>query len=144
MKSIFVLFMSLIMVALAANAYAAEDFYYAKENEILYGTWVNMEYQDKPLRFPLIVIKDGGTELFTSANSNKPRYKTKSLITGRWDDADGNTMYKCRWVGDWGEVGSTLYRVSNSGNTLEYVSGYDNYPKVIDTNLGIYRKYNRK
>jgi hypothetical protein len=144
MKSIFALFMSLILVALATNAYAGEDYYFAKEKEVLYGTWVNMEYQDKPMRFPIIVIKDGGAEYFTSADSNKPRYKTKSLITGRWFDSDGNTMYKSRWVGDWGEIGCTLFRVSNSGNTLEYVLGFDNYPKVVDTNLGIYRKYNRK
>ena len=144
MKLILALIMSLILVALAANAYAGEDFYFAKEKEVLYGTWVNMEYQNKPRHFLITVYKDGRSEYFKSAASNKAHAKIRYLLTGKWYDSDGNTMYKNHWIGDWGEIGFALYRVSNSGNTLEFVFDYDDYPKVIDTSLKGYRKYTRK
>jgi hypothetical protein len=53
-------------------------------------------------------------------------------------------MYKDHWVGDWGEEGYSLLRVSNSGNTLEYVFDNDKHPDKIDPKHVYYRKYTRK
>ena len=53
-------------------------------------------------------------------------------------------MYKFHWVGSWMEEGFSLYKISNSGNTLEFVFGHNEYPKEIDPNYVYYRKYIRK
>ncbi len=66
------------------------------------------------------------------------------LITGKWTNPEGNIMYKDHWVGDWGEEGYSLSKISNSGKTLEYVSDRYKHPNKIDPKHPFYRKYTRK
>ena len=77
-------------------------------------------------------------------DAEKLQYKIRYLITGKWKDDDGNIMYKGHWIGDWqnGE-GFSLYKISNSGNTLEYVFDHK-YPKKLHPGHANYRKYTRK
>jgi len=143
MKSILAWILSLILVAFTVDAFAGEIVYFAKDNEPLYGTWVNMDYNGNPA--PVLVFNPDGTGGSKGhADSNKFVSRFKSLITRKWTDDDGNIMYKEHWVGSWKEEGYTLFKVSNSGDTLEYVWESDKYPQKIDPKHLKYRKYTRK
>lgn len=142
MKSPLALILSVTLLAFASDVIAGETAYFAKDNEALYGTWVNMDYFTRPPQ-KLIHKPDGTGESFKDVDSKEPNWRIRYLITGRWYDSKGNIMYKSHWIGDWGEEGYSLSRVSNSGKTLEYVFGHDGYPKVIDPKSTYYRKYTR-
>jgi len=142
MKTILALILSLTLVAFTADSIAGEWGYYAKDNEELYGTWINMDYKGMPAQ--KIVTKPDGTEdIFMSANLKKPSYKSRYLITGKWTDSESNIWYKIHWVGDWHKEGYSLIRISNSGKTSESVSD-TKYPSEIDPKNNLYRKYTRE
>jgi hypothetical protein len=102
-----------------------------------------MDYRDIPPQ-KIIFNSDGTGGSSSWADSKEPTYRTKILITGKWTDSEGNIMYKDHWVGDWGEEGYSLLKISNSGNTLEYVFDSDKHPNKIDPKHSYYRKYTRK
>ena len=143
MKSIFVLVLGVVLITCTAGVLAGETAYFAKDNEPLYGTWINMDYDTRPPQ-KLVFNPDGTAWSSMIASSEKPDWRIKYLITGRWEDANGNIMYKSHWIGDWGEEAFQLSRISNSGNILEYMFSHDDYPKEIRPEDFFYRKYTRK
>jgi hypothetical protein len=139
MKSILALILSATLLAFTADSIAGEWGYFANDKEELYGAWINTD--DKSLAAKKLIRKPDGTfEVFTSVNIEKPNYKGRYLITGKWTDSDNNIWYKVHWVGDWREEGYTLHKLSNSGETLESVTD-TKYPTEIDPKNNLYRKY---
>ena len=142
MKLILALILSVALLAFTVDSIAGERGYFAKDNEELYGTWINMEYKgmvpQKIVRKP-----DGTSEIFISADLKKPSYKARYLITGKWKDSDNNIWYKIHWVGEWSTEGYSLLKISNSGKSLEYVTD-TKYPTEIDPKNIHYRKYTRE
>ena len=143
MKSILVLVLGAVLITFTADVLAGETEYFAKDNEPLYGTWINMDYDTRPPQ-KLVYNPDGTAWSSMLAKSKKPEWRIKYLIIGKWKDSNGNIMYKSHWVGDWGEEAFQLSRISNSGNTLEYMFSHDDYPKEINPEDFFYRKYTRK
>ena len=143
MKSIIALVLILILFTFTMDIFAGEDYYFARDDEELYGTWINLYYGTNPPQ-KLVYNPNGTGWSATNANSKLPTWKIRYLITGRWKDFQGNIMYKTHWVGSWGKAGYSLCRISNSGKTLEYMNSHNDYPKEIDPNSSCYRKYNRK
>ena len=143
MKPISALFLSIVIFAFATQAMAGEWGYFAKDQEELYGTWVNTKYVSSiPQK---IIYKPAGTfNCFKGVNSKAPCYGGRYLVTGKWTDLEGNIFYKSNWVGDWGEEAYQITKISNSGNTMEFTLGYDEPPKTIDPNSIWYRKYTRE
>ena len=143
MKSILALILGIVFFAFATEVIAGEWGYFAKDQEELYGTWVNMKYGSCiPQK---IIYKPVGTfNCFRDANSKVPDDGGRYLVTGKWSDSEGNIFYKSNWVGDWGEEAYQITKISSSGNTLEFMLGYDEPPKNIDPANIWYRKYNRK
>jgi hypothetical protein len=145
MKSFLALILSFILVVFAGSAQAGEKGYIAGDKEELYGTWINMNYTGLPTQ-KRIIKPDGTFELFSRVNSvlKTPTYYGKYLITGKWNDAQGNIWYKYTQVHSYTGEGYLLLRISNSGNTLEYVKDHEAYPKKIDPKATLYRKYARE
>ena len=143
MKSILALVLSIVISAFATQVIAGEWGYLAKDQEELYGTWVNIKYVSGiPQK---IIYKPAGTfNCFKDVNAKVPCEGGRYLITGKWSDLEGNIFYKCNWVGDWGEEAYQITKISNSGKTLELVLGYDEPPRNIDAANVWYRKYTRK
>ena len=143
MKSILALILSIVIFVFATQVMAGEWGYFAKDQEELYGTWVNMDYASCiPQK---IVYKSVGTfNCFRAANSKVPDDCGRYLVTGKWSDSEGNIFYKSNWVGDWGEEAYQITKISNSGKTLEFMLGYDEPPKNIDPDNTWYRKYTRE
>jgi hypothetical protein len=143
MKSISALILSIVILAFAIQAIAGQWGYFAKDQEELYGTWVNMDYfGDTPQK---IIYKPAGTfNCFRDADSKNPDNGGRYLITGKWSDSEGNIYYKSNWIGDWNEEAFQITKISNSGKTLELVLGYDEPPRNIDPDNIWYRKYTRE
>ena len=143
MKLILALILSITFTVFTADSIAGERGYFANDNEPLYGTWINMDYSGRPPQ-KIVFNSDGTGGSSSQVDSSDLTWKFKTLITGKWTDSDGNIMYKDHWVGDWGEEGYSLLKISNSGNTLEYVFDGDKQPNKIDPKHSYYRIYTRK
>lgn len=141
------LFFSLILVAFTGTIWAGENEYKATDNEELFGTWVNMDYQEgenlthAPQK---LILKPGESELYSSINDTEPMWTEEINISHKWTDAKGNIWYKYRWKA--GKIGSgfTLSKISESGKTLEYIYSQWEYPKKLDVNSEYYRVFHRK
>jgi hypothetical protein len=112
--------------------------------EELYGTWVNMDYKWGRPPQKLIHKSDGTFESFMNADSKVPSWRGTEVIDEKWKDSKGNIWFRIKWSGNWGESGYELAKISNSGNTYEYVFSNDEYPKEIDPKHKYYRIYTRK
>jgi len=143
MKSIIALALVLILFTFTMDIFAGENYYFARDDEELYGTWINLYYGTNPPQ-KLVYNPNGTGWSATNANSKLPTWKIRYLITGSWKDSQGNIMYKTHWVGSWGDAGYSLCKISNSGKTLEYINSLTDYPKEIDPRSSYYRKYNRQ
>ena len=114
------------------------------ESDELYGTWVNMDYKWGRPPQKLIFKSDGTFESFVNADSKASTWQGTNLIEKKWKDSEGNVWFKIKWSGNWGESGYELAKISNSGNTYEYVFSNDEYPKEIDPKHENYRIYTRE
>ena len=144
MKSIIACCLSLTIIFVASESMAEMSIYFAGENEPIYGTWINMDYHGTPAQ--VLIYNPDGTGAASNSVHLDPLWKMRYLITAKGVDPVGNIMYKIHWIGKWTwqPEGFTLCKISNSGNTLEYVSYPDKYPSKIDPKNNLYRKYTRK
>jgi len=147
MKSFFNLIVILIFVAFSGTVLAGENAYKATDKEELFGTWVNMDYQESghtthsPQK---LIVKLGESGLYSSANDNEPMWTEEIEISHKWTDAKGNIWYKHRWKAGGFGSGFTLSKISDSGKTLEYIYSQWEYPKKLDISSEYYRIYYRK
>ena len=146
MKSFSNLIVMLILMAFSGTVLAGENVYKATDNEELFGTWVNMDYQEgvqthSPQK---LIIKLGKCGLYLTANDNEPMWTEEIHISHKWTDAKGNIWYKHRWKAGGMGSGFTLSKISESGKTLEYIYSQWEYPKELDINSEYYRVYYRK
>ena len=147
MKTFTALLFSLILVAFSGIVLAGENEYKATDNEELFGTWVNMDYQEgeglthAPQK---LIIKLGESELYSSVNDSAPMWTEEINISNKWTDAKGNIWYKYRWKAGGFGSGFNLAKISGSGKTLEYIWSDWEYPKELDVNSEKYRVFNRK
>ena len=138
-----ILILALAVVIIAGSCATEKKAYVAKENEELYGTWINEDYNNttgiirhyaKEIRNP-----DGTFALYLNEFDTKPYMIGKSIITDSWTDSEGNIWFKEEYyIGAYFEGKKVseyrLTKISNSGRTLE---GVDNaaiagYPTEID------------
>ena len=143
MKSFSRLTLSIIFVAFMANGLGGEDEYKVSENEELFGAWVLIDYKDGTPPQKLI-FTIGSYDGFYPADAKEPMWSAEYTISDKWTDAKGNVWYKVRWVIANINGGFSLYKISESGKTLEQIHSQWEYPKEMDTNNDNYRKYKRK
>ena len=133
--------------------------YVAKEDEEIFGAWINTSYsysmsRDKGYSYRMaihaqkIITKPDGTyEIYGSVNDMAHQLVFQYTITDRWEDSDGNIWYKIITKYKTEYVDQTRYgldKISNSGRTWEFVGSPDDYPTEMDTNHPEYRIYYRQ
>jgi hypothetical protein len=111
----------------------------SKEDEVLCGTWVNLDY-DKTWKYGKIVIKPDGSYDEYDKSESVGGGKLGYAITEKWTDSDGNIFYKYT-VGSIYENNSVrvptwyyLARIDSTGNVFEYVDSGLDFPTEIDLN----------
>jgi hypothetical protein len=150
MKSLLALAISAALLFSVVNVLAGEKPYVAKDNEELYGTWVNPHYAEVSaghgLAQRIVFRADWTFERFTWADRDVSDWADRYKITGKWTDSEGNVWYKIHWQKNYLSEDYGLFKISNSGKKCEYVSDpiEYGYPKKIDPKALSYRVYFRK
>ena len=136
------------MLISTSGVVMGEEAYVPTENEELYGTWVNPEYKAKAVsweyRVKVVYNSNGTWEEYNLEGTTTPPFRGSYTIADKWTDPDGNVWYKVALAG--GFQGKSLVKISNSGNTCEFVSSRHggDFPDELDANAEGYRIYYRK
>ena len=135
---ILALIFSLLLIGCASQQYVP------KEDEELYGTWVNTDYSGAYFEEQKIVIYADKIEKHSLASIDIPPEKGKHTIIDKWTDSEGNILYKRKAEGVY--MWFELDKISRDGTTLEVVYSFvfDKYPTEIDPNHKDYRIYHRQ
>jgi hypothetical protein len=130
--SIFLIFCG-ISVIWGIQVFGEALAYVPKENEELYGTWVNEEYNSSTAHARWDYNSDGTWASYSWVPA-EPTWKGKYSITGKWTDKSGDVWYKITWVNEgWGTSGYGLIRIGDSGSTMESAYHMNEYPTKIDS-----------
>ena len=105
--------------------------------EEIYGRWINTAYDEDHL-YSCAKIVVNQTEICVYYNSSSPEYsyigrQGTYVITDSWSDNKGNSWYRVCWSNLDGDL-YQLWKISNSGTTLELTSRAFEYPTEIETN----------
>ena len=119
--------------------------YIAKEDEELYGIWINTDYNDSqhPAKF---IFKPDGTEVgYAKTDSTHSIYHGEYIITDKWTDSEGNIWYKVffpiMWRVGMGKDTEPTYhldKIDKSGNILETVRSGIDYPTELGPDVLLY------
>ncbi len=112
--------------------------YVTKENEELYGTWVNTEYNETHIHLPakFVYHPDGTLAFYWTETSARKTEGTFNIIE-KWIDDEGNIWYKViRNITHPGKATlHTLNKISNSGMILESsFKPSGEFPTILDPN----------
>ena len=133
--------------------------YITKEDEEIFGTWVNTSYSytiagsdDYAQTLAnyaqkIITQNDGTYEVYMGVGDIVPQFKFQYTITDKWTDSDGSIWYKIvsKYKSEYTErTRFGLNKINNTGRTWEYVVSVDDYPTQIDPSHPTYRKYYRQ
>jgi hypothetical protein len=116
-------------------------------SEEFFGTWVNPDYNTETLCAKVVCNPDGTQLSFGTIDTTVVRYRGKFSITEKWTDAEGNIWYKViatSSVGGYSETSYGLYRIRNSGATMESVGSRAEYPKELNPKHPSYNIYQRQ
>jgi hypothetical protein len=135
-----ILILVLSVLIIAGSCATGKKAYVAQENEELYGTWVNPEYDDTTAGQPgRVVIKNGTYEIFALTDISRWLIRGEYTITDKWADSEGNVWYNYMVTKLWYQTGATrtdplygLAKISNSGKTLERAYSGIDYPQELN------------
>jgi hypothetical protein len=152
MKSLLAMAISAAFIFSAMNVQAGEKPYAPKDNEELYGSWVNADYSaekgftDRMQTQRIVFRADWTFERFAWVDRDVSEWKDWYKITKKWTDSEGNVWYKIHWQIFYLREQCGLFKISNSGRKCEFVSDpiEYGYPKKIDPHAFSYRVYYRK
>ena len=136
MKSLLALAFIVTIVAFSGNAVAEEKAYVPTQDEELFGTWVNPDYNTESEPAKTVLNPDGTSLSYGTEDSTLGR-PGKFSITDKWSDSEGNVWYKYSYtfkMGGYSETRYQLVRISNSGKTRESVYSRAECPKELDSN----------
>ena len=115
-----------------------------KEDEELFGTWINAEY-DEITKYSKIVIKPDGKLEYYNATFYTDFDEGEFVISNKWVDSKGDIwytvseeipLYMIRY--------KSLYKLSNSGKTLQTIFNTREYPTEMDPDDTRYAIYYRQ
>ena len=94
------------------------------------GTWINTDYGGGSLPQKKINYPDGTCEMFGQLTSTTVGYKEKITILEQWVDSKGTIWYRVHWEAfpPYAHKGYKMGKISDSGNTLEFIFASEDYP----------------
>ena len=105
------------------KAVSDEDFF-----EVWGGTWINTDYRVKAQK--KINHPDEKQESYKKLPNTIPTLKEKITILDQWLDSKGTIWYSGHWdrLPPFSSKGYEMGKISDSGNTWEYISASEDYP----------------
>jgi len=91
-----ILILVLAVLVIAGGCATGKKAYVAKEDEELYGTWINTDYDEKGAgKYSKIIIKSDNTfNEYASSYSDVPSFIGEFTINDKWTESDGSIFYK--------------------------------------------------
>ena len=101
--------------------------------QIMSGTWINPEYDERPMEAKCVFHQDGTTDNYNKTTDESPRSHNEYTIEEAWYDKEGNIWYKATYVriGEYGS-GYELGKLSNGATVWEAVWSRVKYPEELD------------
>ena len=122
-----------IAALIIAGSFAmGQDVYVVKEDEELFGTWINL---DRDGDAKLVIEYNGTWKEYKRGYYNKPNTYAEYTITEKWTDSDGNTYYKAIAIDI--EFDITYYilsKINKSFTVYEDVWSTEHMPSEFDPN----------
>jgi hypothetical protein len=126
--SILILILAVLIIvgscATKRKAVSDEDFF-----EVWSGTWINTDYGGDICQ-KIINYPDGTAEGFGILTSTIALFKKKITILDQWLDSKGTIWYRghCEFSRPFGRTRYEMGKISDSGNTWEYIIASEDYP----------------
>ena len=125
--SILILILAVLIIAggcaTRKKAISEEDFIKAWS-----GTWINTDYGGDTYQ-KVINYSDGTYESYGEVTSTKPGNWGKITIQDKWIDSKGNVWYRAQSETLYfGHMYNEMGKISDSGNTWEYIWASEDYP----------------
>jgi hypothetical protein len=150
--SILILVLAVLSIAGSCATDKKMTMNYAKEE--ICGTWSNPEYKKSvgPPWPKLVKYPDGTWIIYRIKGAWEEEVETtedgfvkgsvgKYTIEDKWTDSDGTIWYKVIGTGGLAATYYELYKISNSGKTMEWIySNYD-FPSEINPNHARYHLF---
>ncbi len=136
-----ILILVLAVLIITGSCATGKKAYVAKEDEELYGTWVNTDYDVEPKAPKLVLKPDGTYNIYSMSNSDRIVSRGDFTIRDKWTDADGNIWYRYVYTNyDAKSITDTkplyaLAKIDPTGNTLERVFSGIDYPHELGPDL---------
>jgi hypothetical protein len=136
----------LILVLFVCTAVLVES---KKKVEELFGTWVNTDY-NTVTKMAKYVFKpqsireeaDGTYMFYVRVYDENPHESVSFRIEDKWTDEEGNICYKIEPF--FGFKYYALFKMSDSGQTLEMIFSNQDYPTEMNPNDKDYAIYYRQ
>jgi hypothetical protein len=145
MSILILVFAMLIMMGSCATSKKA---YVAKEDEELFGIWINFQY-DGTNKYSKVQINPDGTWFeYINSYDEKPPFRGEYTIIEKWTDSEGYIYYKT--IVERNDVASDplyiLSKIQKDGNVYEDIWTTLHMPEEFDTEkmLYLYRIYYRQ
>jgi hypothetical protein len=142
--SILILILALLIVV--GSCATGKKAYVVKEDEELFGTWINPDYNNTGHCAKYVFHHNGKVEYY-SATTDRAADHGEFVITNKWADVKGNICYTMiEEFPFWGtgRINYILAKISNSGKTLEFTWTHSDYPTEIDPEHSRYNIYYRQ
>ena len=154
MKRVLIVSASILLLGLIQVGGWAQTKYVPKENEEIYGTWLNEKRTNTDNCQKLVITADGWKEYYNISDSVS-FFEGRGFFDSKWTDSEGNIWYESFGTITKGTAAAQgikyqeLDKVSNSGKVVESVNTNvaeydpDSYPTKIDPTDYTYRIYYR-
>ena len=137
-----ILIIALAVFIIAVSCATGKKAYVVKEDEELYGTWANPDYNYAAYATPKFVFHpDGKSEGYPITTETHANWYGEFIINNKWIDSEGNIWYTINLKRDhYKNWTYSLVKISNFGKTVEFSDSANDYPKEINSN-DPYTKY---
>jgi hypothetical protein len=152
-KTLLFILIFLVVVLTSVGSFADDKekfgFYVPKQNEEIYGIWVNKDYTTVQFRYPqkIEILFWGYWEEYDKVTDDTSIIQGTITLVDRWIDSDGNICYKTYWMfGESKYDDFYLYKISKDRSTMESIYNSYKWPIEADMNKDSpnYRMYYRQ
>jgi hypothetical protein len=89
-----ILFYTVTVLIIVGSCATSKKVYVLKEDEKIFGTWINPDYDASWIYAKLVIKSDGVWEEYSLTYSDRPVYQGEYTITKKWTDSEGYVYYK--------------------------------------------------
>ena len=136
MKSLVALVLAVAFLVFTGNVFAEEETYVPKDNEEIYGTWVNEKYDSTRWHARWDIKSDGTWASYYRSDYTEPSWSGTYSIVKKWTDK-GDVWYKITFKNQTlGNISCyALTCLSDSGSTMESAHSLYSHRDKIDREL---------